>query len=413
MSQRIAIVGAGQSGLQMALALQAKGYQVTLLTNRTGEQIRAGKVLSSQGMFNSALQIERDLGLNMWDDTCPPVEGIGLNVLHPEQPGTKVIEWITRPEYPGQAVDQRLKMPVWMETFTQRGGDLRIVDVGVAELEELTQSHDLVLLAAGKGEIVSRFERDAARSPFTVPQRSLALTYVTGMTPRKPFAATIFNVIPGVGEYFSFPALTLSGPCEIMIFEGLPGGPMDRWAEARTPEQHLAESLRIVRTYLPWEAERCEHVELTDDNGVLSGRFAPTVRKPVMTLPSGRQVFGMADAVVVNDPLTGQGSNSAAKCAKIYLDAILERGDRPFDTAWMEATFARYWDYAQYVVNWTNSMLQPPQPHIMQLLDAASRSSSLASRIVSGFDNPPDLFPWWSDAQACQQLIEQYTVKAA
>ncbi|MCM3212915.1 hypothetical protein M3613_22505, partial [Bacillus licheniformis] len=138
-------------------------------------------------------------------------------------------------------------------------------------------------------------------------------------------------------------------------------------AEARTPEQHLAECLRVVRTYLPWEAERCEQVELTDENGILSGRFAPTVRKPVMTLPSGRHVFGMADAVVVNDPLTGQGSNNASKCCKVYLDAILDHGDRPFDAEWMEATFARYWEYARHVVTWTNSMLAPPPPHILKL----------------------------------------------
>jgi hypothetical protein len=29
-----------------------------------------------------------------------------------------------------QAVDQRLKMPAWMDAFVERGGDLRIVDVG-------------------------------------------------------------------------------------------------------------------------------------------------------------------------------------------------------------------------------------------------------------------------------------------
>jgi len=38
MSQRIAIVGAGQSGLQMALGLQARGYRVTLLSNRTADR---------------------------------------------------------------------------------------------------------------------------------------------------------------------------------------------------------------------------------------------------------------------------------------------------------------------------------------------------------------------------------------
>ena len=413
MSQRIAIVGAGQSGLQMALGLQAKGYRVTLMTNRTPDQVRAGKVMSSQCMFDRALQTERELGLNWWDDTCPPVEGIGLAIPHPEQPGTKLIDWAAPLDRAAQAVDQRLKMPAWMEAFVQRGGDLRIADAGIDELEALAREHDLVLLAAGKGEIVSRFERDATRSPFSAPQRSLALTYVNGMTPRTPFSRVCFNLIPGIGEYFVFPALTLSGPCEIMVFEGIPGGPMDRWAEARSPEQHLAESMRILRTWLPWEAERCDAVTLTDAQGILAGRFAPTVRRPVMTLPSGRLVFGMADAVVVNDPITGQGSNNAAKCCRVYLDAIVAHGDRAFDAGWMEQTFARYWQYAGDVVNWTNSLLTPPPPHILALLGAAGHAPALAGRIANGFDNPPDFFPWWADPAACQQLIDQHLPQAA
>ncbi|WP_454732297.1 MULTISPECIES: styrene monooxygenase/indole monooxygenase family protein [Cupriavidus] len=413
MSQRIAIVGAGQSGLQMALGLQARGYRVTLMTNRTPEQVRAGKVMSSQCMFDRALQCERELALDWWGDTCPPVEGIGLAVPHPEQPGAKLIDWAARLERPAQAVDQRLKMPAWMEAFAQRGGDLRIADAGIAELEALAAEHDLVLLAAGKGEIVNRFERDAARSPFTAPQRALALTYVNGMRPGSPFSRVAFNLIPGVGEYFVFPALTLGGPCEIMVFEGVPGGPMDRWAEARTPEQHLAESLRILRTWLPWEAERCEAVTLTDEQGILAGRFTPTVRRPVMTLPSGRLVFGMADAVVVNDPITGQGSNNAAKCCKVYLDAIVAHGERAFDAGWMARTFARYWQYAGDVVNWTNSLLTPPPPHILALLGAAGQAPALAARIANGFDNPPDFFPWWADAAACQQMIERHLPRAA
>ena len=51
------------------------------------------------------------------------------------------------------------------------------------------------------------------------------------------------------------------------------------------------------------------------------------VRKPICKLPSGRLAFGVGDAVVTNDPLTGQGSNTACKAAKHYLTRILDRGN--------------------------------------------------------------------------------------
>ncbi len=233
--RRIAIVGAGQAGLQLGLGLLAQGYQVSITTNRTAEQIRAGKVMSSQCMFNTALQTERDLGLNFWEEQCPAVEGIGLTVPNPQQPGSKLIDWSARLERYAQAVDQRLKMPAWMDEFVRRGGELKIEDVSIAELERLAASHDLVLLAAGKGEIVNQFPKDAERTRFNQPQRALALTYVKGMTPMSPYSR-----------------------CEIMVFEGIPGGPMDCWQDVQTPEQHLQRSLEIVRRYVPWEACRAD-----------------------------------------------------------------------------------------------------------------------------------------------------------
>lgn len=75
MSLKIAIVGAGQSGLPLALALQGRDDTVTLVTNRSPDELRRGKVMSSQCMFDNALQIERDFGLDLWADDCPPVEG--------------------------------------------------------------------------------------------------------------------------------------------------------------------------------------------------------------------------------------------------------------------------------------------------------------------------------------------------
>jgi hypothetical protein len=411
--RRIAIVGAGQAGLQLALGLLAKGYHVTLTTNRNGEDIRNGKVMSSQCMFNAALQSERDLGLNFWEDQCPAVEGIGLTVPDPENPNEPLFSWSARLDRYAQSVDQRLKMPVWLDEVVKRGGEVVIQDVGVAELEQLSASHDMVLLAAGKGEIVNLFEKDTERTQFQQPQRALSLTYVKGMTPMSPFSRVSFNLIPGVGEYFVFPCLTTTGPCEIMVFEGIPGGPMDCWQGITSAEQHLEKSLELVNRYVPWEAERCRSVELTDDKGFLSGRFTPMVRKPVLTLPSGRKVFGMADALVVNDPITGQGSNNAAKCSKVYLDAIVTRGAQNFGPEWMHDTFEQYWSYARHVVKWTNTMLTPPPQHLLELLGAASQSKPLASAIANGFDDPRNFAPWWFDAQSCQAFIQEKTHQAA
>lgn len=405
--RKIAIVGAGQAGLQLGLGLLDKGYQVSIYTNRTAEQVKNGKVMSSQCMFHTALQTERDLELNFWEEQCPAVEGIGVTLVNTEQ-ATPIFSWSARLERYAQSVDQRVKMPVWMDEFTQRGGQLVIQDIGIAELEQLAEQYELVLLAAGKGEIVSQFAKDEQRTVFSQPQRALALTYVKGMTPVSPYSRVTFNIIPGVGEYFCFPALTTTGPCEIMVFEGIPNGPMDCWQDVKTPEQHLAKSLEILERYVPWEAERCKNVELTDAGGCLAGRFTPMVRQPVLTLPSGKQIFGMADALVVNDPITGQGSNNAAKCSKVYYDAILAHGNQAFTEQWMKDTFERYWQYAGEVVRWTNSMLRPPEPQMVNALIVAAQNQKLASKIANNFDDPRGFAPWWFDAQKSEQFLADY-----
>lgn len=410
--RKITIVGGGQSGLQLALGLLKNGYKVRVVQNRTAEEIRDGRVLSSQCMFGEAVQNERDLGIDFWTyEICPPVEGISFAVPDPERPGEKVIDWAGRLDRNAYSVDQRVKMPAWLAEFERLGGQLVIKEAGISDLELYAREDDLVLVASGKGDVGRLFERDAQKSPFDKPMRALALTYVTGMTPRPDHTAVCFNLIPGVGEYFVFPALTTTGPCEIMVFEGVPGGPMDCWGDVKTPDQHLARSKEILDTFLPWEGERCRDIELTDDNGILAGRFPPTVRKPVATLPSGRKVLGVGDAVCLNDPITGQGSNNASKAAKVYMDRILAHGDRPFDAAWMQETFDHYWDYAQWVVGWTNMMLTPPPPHVLEIMGTACAEPRLAHRIANGFDDPRDFFPWFADPAAAQSYLSE--LKAA
>jgi len=409
--RKIVIVGGGQSGLQLGLGLLQNNYEVTIVSNRTPEQILSGRVTSSQFMFHDSLQNERDLGINFWEKECPITEGIAFTIPGPDK--TKALFWEATLDGYGQSVDQRVKFAGWMKEFAKRGGNLVIKDAGPQDVDGYAKSHDLVLVAAGKGEINRMFERDAEKSPFDQPMRALALTYVKNMVPRKPFTAVSFNLVPGVGEYFVFPALTTTGVCEIMVFEGVPGGPMDCWNDVKSSEEHLAKSKWILDTFMPLEGERCRNVELTDNNGILVGRFPPTVRKPICKLPSGGLALGMADVVATNDPITGQGSNTASKAASIYLKRILERGNKPFDAQWMQQTFDIFWDYAQWVVRWTNSLLVPPAPQILQLMGAASQIPPLASKIANGFNNPPDYSPWWFDPGEADKIIKQMAGVAA
>jgi hypothetical protein len=402
--RNITIVGAGQSGLQLGLGLAQNGYRVRIVSNRVAQDIATGKVMSSQFMFNDALQSERDLGINYWEKQCPYVEGLGVSVGAPG--GGKAIDWVYALDKPGQAVDQRVKYPGWMKKFQEIGGELVIHDAGIADLENYARSSDLVIVAGGKGDITKLFERDSDRSPFDKPQRALALTYVTGLVPYPSPTRIAFSIAPTVGEYFVFPALTTTGPCEIMVFEGIPGGPMDCWDDVKTPDQHLERSLDVLKRFYPWEAERSRNAKLTDANGILSGRFPPTVRKPVARLPSGALVLGLADAVVLNDPITGQGSNGAAKSARIYLKRILDNGTKPFDAAWMQQAFDEYWNYAQFVTGWTNAMLQPPPPHVLNILGAAQGKPKVGKAFVNGFDDPRTFFPWLADPAEAEKFIQ-------
>ncbi len=395
----IAIIGAGQSGLQLGLSLLQKGYGVTLVNDRTPAEIRKGKVMSSQMLFHRSLEIEKKAGLNLWEDVCPKMKGISFKLV---PAGETALEWSAGLDHYAWSVDQRVKLADWLERFDRQGGRVLIEPASVTGAEKLARTHDLVIIATGKGEMSRLFGRDPEKSTFTTPQRALSLAYVhTGF----PIRTTLgFSTAPGVGECFLMPALTLSGPCEIIVFEGVPGGPMDCWRDVKTPDVHLRQTVALLERVFPAEAPRYRHAQLTDDGATLSGGYTPEVRTPVAFLPSGKPVLGMGDAVVLNDPITGQGANNAAKCADVYLQRIVAHSGA-YDPAWMQQTFDQYWAYAKWVTAWTNAMLLPPPPHVQRLMGAAAQLPGVAEALANGFDNPPDLFPWIADPAEADRFI--------
>lgn len=407
--RKVLIVGAGQAGLQLALGLQARGHAVTVMSNRTPDEIRNGRVMSTQIMFGTALGLERDLGIDFWDAQAPRVRRLGISLAAPG--GGRAVDWLGSLRGYAQSVDQRVKMAAWMETFARRGGRLVIHGCAPSDLEYFAPYYDLVLVSAGKGDLVSLFARDAARSPYETPQRALAVSYVHGLAPRAEHPgddAIRCNVVPGVGELFVIPVLTTSGRADILFWEVVPGGPADAFQGVRDPAEHLALTLELMAEFTPWEYARARQVELTDAGATLAGRYTPTVRHPVGRLPGGGSVLGAADVVVTNDPITGQGANSAAKCAAAYLDAICERGDLPFDEAWMRSAFDRFWAKVRHATKWTNWLLAAPSPrHVRRLLAAGERYGEVADRVANAFDDPSDLEDFFYDPARSEAYLKE------
>ncbi len=89
-----------------------------------------------------------------------------------------------------------MKIPRWMAEFERRGGRLTILDAGIDDIEACARRSDLVIVAAGKGEIVRLFERDAEK----VALRHAATGFGADLRHRHGAApghsAVCFNLIP-------------------------------------------------------------------------------------------------------------------------------------------------------------------------------------------------------------------------
>jgi hypothetical protein len=402
---RFLIVGAGQAGMQLGIGLLDDGHDVTVVSNRTAQDVVDGRLLSGQTMFGAALATERALGIDLWQQECPQLEGKAFALFHPPDPNP-VFDWAARLDQPGQSVDQRVKYPAWMELLEQRGGKLEIAQVGVPELERYADQYDLVIYAAGRD--AGLFAKVPEKSPFDRPQKIVAVCAVTGLLPREPWDGVCITIVPGFGENIILPVLCPNGPGHLFVFQYFPGGPWDRWPEINSVDEHLAHSKQLLKEYLPGMYERAKDCEPMDALAYLRGGVTPVVREPVGELPSGRAVLGLGDALVVNDPLTAPGANSAAMAAEAYQRAIRAHGDAPYDRPFMAKTFNDFWDTnLKFVTEWNNLMVGGAPEHVTRVLTAGNEYPEIRSRWVNAFNNRAEFFNWLGTPEKAEAYLGQ------
>ena len=413
---KVSVIGAGQAGMIFAYALLRKGYDVTVYSDRTPDQwLNHSTPTGTAYLYGEVIDIERELGMDYWSDEMFAGEGVHLD-FKPELAGDTRIEVAGRFKRKGGAIDQRLRVHRWLEDLEENGGKLVIEAVTPERLDEIASASDLTVLAAGKADLGKLIPRDPVRSVYDRPQRFLTMCIVEGVEgwdSRVDFTPVKFYFYGDAGEYFWVPYThKTAGPTWCVLFEAKTGGPIDKFRDCTNAEEAVDAARGVIRDISPWDYDLVKNMKPVEGDPYcwLKGQFPPTVRQAYGRLPSGGLVMPVGDTAVTFDPIGGQGGNCASRSAKYTADAVIARGEGPFDEAWMEEVRDGFWDYhgrAAYTFN--NILLEPLTEAGQTVLMEASRNRQFADKKFFGnFSTPNDFFPWMEDKEEAEKVISHF-----
>ncbi len=124
---------------------------------------------------------------------------------------------------------------------------------------------------------------------------------------------------------------------------------------------------------MPLASTRPPHCAQNDDR-----------RRGFVQLSNGRHAIALGDTHVVIDPITGQGANNASYAAGVLCEAI--RQAHAFDDAFCRRVEQQICCYVVPVSDASNARLQPPTPHVRDLLVAATRNQTVADVYADGYN---------------------------
>jgi 2-polyprenyl-6-methoxyphenol hydroxylase-like FAD-dependent oxidoreductase len=387
---KIGVIGAGIAGLHLGLLLQQAGIEATIFTEHTSEQLRASRLANIVVRAAPTRERERLLGVAHWDT-------IGVNLTHYafHLAGEHPLAFTGVFDQPAMSVDMRIYCARLLEDYIQRGSDVRYGVLQADDLTRLSEEYDLVVAATGRGALGALFPRIAERSPFSAPQRLCVGGLFRGVAlERRP--ALGVTIVRGHGEILSFPVFSFEPGLTGIAFESITGGAFETLARMRyadDPQRFEMMVVELLRTHAP-----AIHARIDPDTFALSrpldlchAAITPTARAGYIRLDNGRYVVALGDAHVVNDPIIGQGANTAVYAAWTLGAAIRETST--YDEAFCREVERRIWAFTGPVTAGTNARLGPPQPHLLQVLQAAAQDQVVADGYAWSF-NHPDRF--WS-----------------
>lgn len=388
MKKRIGIVGSGTAGLHLAYALK-EDFEVTVICQRTPDEIKKGRIMSTQVHFASARTRENRFNMPKWD------EQTGIESVHLAIGNQKL--FIGELRGSALSVDQRLYVSQCMHELAKKGVSFRYKRVAKEIVEELVDEFDLLIDCTGKTGPLVPFPVVEELSPFQSPQRKCIVGYFLGIQSNLPLGVNV-TVLPEMGEMFEIPAMTEHGPVTILFITAVPNSVLDAFNGIKEVQAFTLKMKSIAQQFFPDIYHRIdlENFDLCDENGFLQIALTPVIRKPYLMV-ANKVVVGCGDSVFLNDPITGQGCNLSSYCAEQLYETLLAYKD----STWDERIGDSYWNrtkrFVKEVTEWTNAMTLPLPEHIVQKLIRGSQNQTIANEIAEWFANPTqaykDFFP--------------------
>ncbi|TLS48761.1 styrene monooxygenase [Paenibacillus antri] len=380
--KKIAVIGAGIAALTLAYAIRKDDlFDVTVYAAKNADEIRNGRIPSTQIHFDRFLRTEERFGIGPYGDVYD-VKEIELLVG-----GQKMFKG--RVNARAVSIDQREYLAALQEGLKRQGADVRKRRASPEDISLFADEYDLIVDCTGKiGPVVDFPIYDRIRNAPVAPQRVCSAGMFRGLAPDEE-QKMAFNIVPGLGELFETSTMTRHGPARVLLFEPIPGSEMDCIKGDKGPDVFAKEMLGALDAYFPHIRERVDPNEfrLVDPNAYMRVAIKPELRIPYATA-NGTLALGCGDSVALNDPITGQGANAASYCAEALYDVLAEHRDATWDSALGE----RYWDrtreFATKMTEWTNGMMGPLSDSFSELLGRATQNQAVADEVVGLFLDP-------------------------
>ncbi len=401
----IAIVGSGVSGLHLGLFLQQHDVPVTLYTDKTAEQIAAGRLLNTVAHHHHTLERERALGVHHWDASeygyvCHQHAIVGT----PEP-----VRFRGDFAHPSSIIDYRLYLPRLLDDYVERGGDVVVEEIDAQSIDRVSEDHDLVVVAAGRG-MGAMFAALPEKCPYDKPQRRLSAGIYHGVRYTEPKGVGV-HLSLGHGELLELPITSREGFATALLFENIPGGDLEVLADVsydEDPRGHDELVLRKLEQHYPMCFERVDTARfcLQGPTDLLQGALTPVVREDYVRLGNGTFALAMGDAHCVVDPVNGQGANSASYSAWVIGNAILE--DLAVDEQFCRRVARERQAFVHGVSDWTNMILNP-EPHVVGLLMAMAQNKTLCDAYTQNFNHPDRQWDTVATAERTAAFIARHS----